>query len=84
VTGIFNLPELDVTLALLDGVTNKLSGAGLTLCADNEGLLLLAGLVDHECSALSVLLCNLLGLNGGGEFGGEGQVLFGDIELEAV
>lgn len=84
VTGIFDLPELDVTLALLDGVTNKLGGAGLTLCADNEGLLLLAGLVDHECSTLSVLLCHLLGLNCGCELGGEGQVLCGDTVLEAV
>lgn len=84
VTGIFDLAELDVTLALLDGVTNELGGAGLTLCADNEGLLLLAGLVDHECSTLSVLLCDLLGLNCGCELGGEGQVLCGDIVLEAV
>ena len=84
VTSIFNLPELNVTLALLDGVTNKLRGAGLTLCADNEGLLLLAGLVDHECSTLSFLLCDLLGLNRGCEFGGEGQVLCGDTMLEAV
>ena len=84
VTGIFDLPELDVTLALLDGVTNKLGGAGLTLCADNEGLLLLAGLVDHECSTLSILLCDLLGFNCGCELGREGQVLCGDTVLEAV
>lgn len=84
VTGIFDPPELNVTLALLDGVTNKLGGAGLTLCADNEGLLLLTGLVDHECSTLSILLCDLLGLNCGCEFGGEGQVLCGDTMLEAV
>ena len=81
---ILDLSELDVTLALLDGVTNKLGGAGLTLCADNEGLLFLAGLVDHECSTLSVLLCDLLGLNCGCELGREGQVLCGDGMLEAV
>lgn len=75
VTGIFDLPELDVTLALLDSITNELSRAGFTLCADNESLLLLAGLVDHECSALSVLLSDLLSFNSGGKLGGEGQVL---------
>lgn len=75
VTGVFDLSELNVTLALLDGITNKLSGAGLTLGANNEGLLLLASLVDHEGSALGVLLCDLLGFNSSCELGGEGQVL---------
>jgi hypothetical protein len=72
---VFDLTELDVALALLDCVTDKLSRAGLTLGTDNEGLLLLAGLVDEEGSALGLLLSDLLGFDGGGEFGGEGQML---------
>lgn len=83
VTGIFDLSKLDVTLALLDGVTNKLGRAGFTLRADNEGLLFLTGLVDHECSTLSVLLCNLLGLNSSCELRGEGQVLWKVTSLVA-
>jgi hypothetical protein len=35
----------------------------------------LAGLVDDEGGALGFLLGDLLGLDGGGEFGGEGEVL---------
>jgi hypothetical protein len=38
-------------------------------------LLLLAGLVDDEGGALGFLLGDLLGFHGGGEFGGEGEVL---------
>jgi len=38
-------------------------------------LLLLASLVDNECGTLGVLLGNLLGFDGSGELGGEGQVL---------
>jgi hypothetical protein len=72
---VFDLTELDVALALLDCVADKLSRAGLTLRTDNEGLLLLAGLVNEERSALGLLLSDLLGFDGGGEFGGEGQVL---------
>jgi hypothetical protein len=71
-TSIFDLPELNITPALLDSVTNELGRAGLTLCADNESLLLLAGLVNHERSTLSVLLSDLLSLNSGGELRGEG------------
>lgn len=74
-TSVLDLSQLNVALALLDSISNQLGGAGLTLRADNEGLLLLASLVDKESSTLSVLLGNLLGLDGGGEFGGEGQVL---------
>jgi len=35
----------------------------------------LAGLVDDEGGALRVLLGDLLCFDGGGEFGGEGEVL---------
>ena len=73
--GVFNLLELDVRLALLDGVTNQLGGAGLTLGANDGSLLLLTGLVNDESGTLSLLLCDLLGFYGGGEFGREGEVL---------
>ena len=72
---VVELPQIDVGPRLLDGVTNELGGSGLTLGADNGGLLLLAGLVDDEGGALGVLLGNLLRLDGGGELGGEGKVL---------
>src|SRR4051794_20012083 len=75
VASVLDLTELDVALALLDGVTNELGRAGLTLCANNECLLLLTSLVDHERGTLGVLLGDLLGLNSGGELGGEGQML---------
>jgi hypothetical protein len=72
---VLKLPEVDVGPALLDGVTNQLGGAGLTLGADDGGLLLLAGLVDDEGGALGFLLGDLLGFDCGGELGGEGEVL---------
>jgi hypothetical protein len=72
---VLKLPQVNVRPALLDGVTNQLGGAGLTLCADNGGLLLLAGLVDYEGSALGFLLGDLLGFDCGGKLGGESEVL---------
>jgi hypothetical protein len=72
---ILELPEINVTPALLDGVTNQLSGAGLTLGANDGGLLLLTGFVDDESGTLGLLLCDLLGFDCGGELGGEGEVL---------
>jgi hypothetical protein len=72
---ILELPQINVRPALLDSVTDEFSGAGLTLRADNGGLLLLAGFVDNEGGALCLLLCNLLGFDSSGEFGGEGEVL---------
>lgn len=75
VSCILKLSEVDVTSRLLDGVSDQLSRTGLTLCADDHGLLLLTGLVDDESRALCFLLCNLLGFDGGGEFGGKGEVL---------
>jgi len=76
VAGILKLAQLNVTPALLDGVTDELGGAGLTLCAHNGGLLLLAGLVDDKGGALGFLLGDLLCFDGGGEFGGESKVLW--------
>jgi hypothetical protein len=75
VSGVLELTQLNVTAALLDGITNQLGGTGLTLSADDHGLLLLAGLVDNESSTLGFLLGNLLGFDGGGELGREGKVL---------
>jgi hypothetical protein len=72
---VLKLPQIDVRPRLLDGVTNELGRTGLTLSADDGGLLLLAGLVDNEGGSLSLLLGNLLGFDGGGEFGREGEVL---------
>ena len=72
---VLELPEINVTPALLDGVTNQLGGAGLTLGADDGGLLLLAGFVDDEGGTLGLLLCDLFGFDCGGELGGEGEVL---------
>lgn len=75
ISGVLKLAELNVTAALLDGVTDELGGAGLTLGADDHGLLFLAGLVDDESGALSFLLSDLLGFDCGGELGREGEVL---------
>jgi hypothetical protein len=75
VPGVLDLSKLDVTLALLDRFSDKLGRTGFTLSADNERLLLLASLVDYESGTLGFLLSDLLGLDGGGEFGRECQVL---------
>jgi len=40
-------------------------------------LFLLTGFVDNEGGALGFLLGDLLGFDGGGEFGGEGEMLVG-------
>ena len=73
--GVVELTQVDVRSALLDGVTDELGRAGLTLGSDDHGLLLLSGLVDDEGGTLGVLLGNLLGFDCGGEFGGECEVL---------
>ena len=75
VSGVLELTELNVTAALLDGITNQLGGTGLTLGANNHGLLLLASLVYDEGGALGFLLGDLLGFDCGGELGREGEVL---------
>lgn len=75
--GVVELLEVDVAARLLDGLTNQLGRARLTLCPDNSSLLLLACLVDDEGGALRFLLRDLLGFDGGGKFGREGEVLFG-------
>jgi len=75
VLGVLELPQVDIRPRLLDCVTDELSGSCLTLGADDGGLLLLASLVDDEGGSLRLLLGDLLGLDGGGKFGGEGEVL---------
>jgi hypothetical protein len=74
---VLKLPQINVRPALLDGVSNKFGRASLTLCANNSSLLLLTGFVDDEGGTLRFLLCDLLGLDSGGEFWGEGEVLQG-------
>jgi len=75
VPGILNFSQLDVTPVLLDSISDKLCRTGFTLSADNEGLLLLASLVDQESSLLSLLLGDLFRFDGSGEFGRECKVL---------
>jgi len=43
-------------------------------------LFFLTSFVDDEGGALGFLLGDLLGFDGGGEFGGEGEVLCGCLE----
>lgn len=75
ISGVLDTSELDVTLTLLDGVTDKFGRAGFTLGSDDGGLFLLAGLVDEESGSLCFLLGDLFGFDGSGEFGGECKVL---------
>ena len=74
---VLNPPQIDVASALLDGVADEFGGAGFTLRADDGGLFFLAGFVDDEGGSLGFLLGDLFGFDGGGEFGGEGEVLLG-------
>jgi len=74
ISGILEFTQLNVTAALLDGVTNEFGGTGFTLGANDHGLLLLAGLVDDEGGTLGFLLGDLLGFDCGGELGREGEV----------
>jgi hypothetical protein len=75
VARVLKFTQVDVCARLLDGVSDQLGRARLTLCADDCGLLFLTSLVDDKGGALGFLLGNLLGLDGGGELGREGEVL---------
>lgn len=77
VSCVLELPQINIRAALLDSVTDEFGGAGFTLSANNGGLFLLAGFIDDEGGALGFLLGDLLGFDGGGKFGGEGEVLRG-------
>lgn len=72
---ILDLSELDVTLALLDRISDQLCRASLTLSADDRGLLLLTGFVNKESCSLGLLLGDLFGFNCSREFRREGKVL---------
>ena len=74
----------DAPLVLLDRLTNELGGLGLTLSANDDALLLLYRLVDEVDGPLRILLGDLLGLDGVGESGGEGDVGEGDVVKDDV
>ena len=73
--GVVELTQVDVRSALLDGVTDQLGGASLTLGSDDHGLLFLPGLVNDEGGTLGILLSNLLSFDSSGELGRESEVL---------
>ena len=75
VSRVLEFPQINVCARLLDGVSDQLGRTCLTLGAHDGCLLLLARFVDDEGGALGFLLGDLLGFDGGGEFGGEGEVL---------
>jgi hypothetical protein len=74
--GVVELTQINVRPALLDGITDQLCGASLTLSSDHHGLLFLPGLVNDEGGTLGVLLSNLLGFDSGSELGRESKVLY--------
>ena len=73
---ILKLSQINITSALLDGISDEFCRACLTLGADDHGLFLLSGFVYDEGGALGFLLGDLFGFDCGCEFGGEGEVLF--------
>jgi hypothetical protein len=66
---VLKLTEFNVALRLLNGFSDKLGRARLSLGPDNHGLLFLSRLVDQEGRTLGVLLSNLLSLNSSSELG---------------
>jgi hypothetical protein len=64
---------------LRDGLADGVGGLGLTLSADDVRLPLLLCLLDYEPRTLRLLLCNLLLLDGLGEFLSERHVRDGHI-----
>ena len=72
---ILNAPQIYITPALFDGITDQFGGAGLALGAHDSGLFFLPGFVDDEGGALGFLLSDLFGFDCGSEFWGEGEVL---------
>lgn len=79
ILGCLDTSKLDESGVLLDGVTDELGSLGLTLGLDHNRLLLLQSTLDNVLGALSVLLGDLLGLNSGRVFLGEGKVSDTDI-----
>nr|POF13470.1 hypothetical protein CFP56_02493 [Quercus suber] len=68
---VLELAQVNVRSTLLDRVTDELGRSGFTLGAHDHGLLFLPGLVHHERGTLGFLLSDLLGFDGGREFGRE-------------
>jgi len=79
VARVLELPQIDVGAGFLDRVTDELGGPRLTLSAHDVRLLFLSRFVDDEGGALRFLLRDLLRFDGGGEFGGEGELLEGFV-----
>ena len=67
-------PQLQEPLILSDGFTDQFSRFGFTLSSDDDGLLLLDGLVDEVGGFLGRLLGDLLRFDRFGERGREGDV----------
>jgi hypothetical protein len=75
-----NATNLDETAARLsDSLADNVGTLGFTLSTDDVGLALLLGTLDDETGPLSVLLGNLLLLDGSCELLSEGHVSDGDI-----
>ena len=73
------LAELQEALVLLDGLSDELGGAGLSLGLDDDALLLLERLVDEVRRALGRLLRDLLRLDRVREGGRERDVRDRDV-----
>lgn len=85
-----DLTNLDqATTSLGNGLADDLGTLSFTLGADNVRLTLLLGALDDESCPFSVLLGDLLLLDGAGELlteghVGDGDVLKGDVELRGA
>lgn len=85
--GGFNLSDLDEAVASLgNGLADGFGTLGFTLGTDDVGLALLLGALNDEACPLSILLRDLLLLDGLGELlseghVGDGYVLELDVEL---
>lgn len=73
--GVLDPAEIDVAFGFLERFADQLGRLGFALRSHDRRLFLLSGFVDYEGGPLRFLLRYLLGFDGGGEFGGEGEVL---------
>ena len=71
--------QQSVQCAYGTNLADELDGAGLSLSLDNLLVLLLASFLDGQSGALSVLLCNLLGLDRGRKLGSKREISDGNI-----
>jgi hypothetical protein len=67
-SGGFNSAEVQEGRRLLHGISKETGGLGLTLSLNNGGTLVLQSLFNLILGAFSLLLCNLLLLNGLSKF----------------